>query len=85
MKSVRNQVGGTRVTAYLDRAKRSMQHIRKAIEELRDYIAKTDNRDRLEDVDSLLGVALLEIRSKLAVEETEKRLEQWRAEAGRPH
>ena len=62
-----------------------MQHIRKAIEELRDYIAKTDNRDRLEDVDSLLGVALLEIRSKLAVEETEKRLEQWRAEAGRPH
>ena len=45
-----------------------MQHIRRKIEELRRYIAKNEARADLEEVDALLGVALEEVRRKLASE-----------------
>ena len=43
-----------------------MQHIRKSIEELRRYIAASEARAELEEVDALLAVALAELRRKLA-------------------
>lgn len=43
-----------------------MQHVRKTIEHLRRYIATSDSRDALEEVDALLAVALEEVRRKLA-------------------
>lgn len=46
-----------------------MQHIRRKIEELRRYIAKNEARADLEEVDALLGVALEEVRRKLASEQ----------------
>ena len=42
-----------------------MQHIRTVIEDLRRYIAASDRRDELEEVDALLAVALEELRRKL--------------------
>lgn len=44
----------------------TMQHIRQSIEELRRYIASSTARAELEEVDSLLAVALEEVRRKLA-------------------
>ena len=43
-----------------------MQHIRKTIEELRRYIAVSEVRADLEEIDTLLAIALEEIRRKLA-------------------
>lgn len=43
-----------------------MQHIRQSIEELRRYIASSEVRADLEEVDALLAVALEEVRRKLA-------------------
>lgn len=45
-----------------------MQHIRTSIEQLRRYIARSEARAELEEVDSLLSVALEEVRRKLAAE-----------------
>jgi len=42
-----------------------MQHVRKTIEQLRRYIATCEAHDELEEVDSLLGVALEEVRRKI--------------------
>lgn len=44
-----------------------MQHVRHSIEDLRRYIAQSGARAELEEVDSLLSVALEEVRRKLAV------------------
>lgn len=43
-----------------------MQHIRRTIEDLRRYIAASQSRSELEEVDTLLAVALEEVRRKLA-------------------
>lgn len=43
-----------------------MQHVRKTVEELRRYIAGSESRDDLEEVDVLLSLALEELRRKLA-------------------
>lgn len=43
-----------------------MQHIRETIVDLRRYIAKSEVRKDLEEVDALLAVALEEVRRKLA-------------------
>lgn len=43
-----------------------MHHIRKTIEDLRRYIAVSESRDELEEVDALLDVALQEVRRRLA-------------------
>lgn len=45
-----------------------VQHIRTSIEELRRYIDRSEARAELEEVDSLLSVALEEVRRKLAAE-----------------
>lgn len=45
-----------------------MQHIRKSIEELRRYIAASESRVDLQEVDSLLAVALEEVRRRLGGE-----------------
>lgn len=42
-----------------------MQHIRQSIEDLRRYIAASQSRSELEEVDTLLAVALEEVRRKL--------------------
>lgn len=42
-----------------------MQHVRRTIEELRRYISTCDARAELEEVDTLLAVALEEVRRKL--------------------
>lgn len=42
-----------------------MQHVRNTIEQLRRYIATCEAHHELEEVDSLLGVALEEVRRKL--------------------
>lgn len=43
-----------------------MKHVRETIEELRHYIAASEDRTDLEEVDTLLAVALEEVRRKLA-------------------
>lgn len=43
-----------------------MQHVRNTIESLRRYIAASESRAELEEVDILLAVALEEVRKKLA-------------------
>jgi hypothetical protein len=43
-----------------------MQHVRQAIVELRRYIATCDARSDLHEVDTLLSVALEEVRRKIA-------------------
>lgn len=43
-----------------------MQHVRKTIEDLRRYIATSDVREDLEEVDGLLAIALVELRRKLS-------------------
>jgi hypothetical protein len=45
-----------------------MLHVRHSIEELRRYIAHSEARSELEEVDALLSVALEEVRRKLAAE-----------------
>jgi hypothetical protein len=47
-----------------------MQHVRKSIEDLRRYIAVSDSREELEEVDALLGVALEELRRALRARQT---------------
>jgi hypothetical protein len=42
-----------------------MRHVRKTIEELRRYIAQSEARAELEEVDVLLSVAIEELRRKL--------------------
>jgi hypothetical protein len=49
-----------------------MQHVRRTIEELRRYIAQCEARVELEEVDSLLAVALEEVRRKLQQKENEQ-------------
>ena len=44
----------------------AMQHVRKTVEELRRYIAKSESREELEEVDILLSLILEELRRKLA-------------------
>lgn len=46
-----------------------MKHVRATIEELRRYIAQSEMRSELEEVDALLSVALEEVRRKLAAKE----------------
>ncbi|MGN6304813.1 MAG: hypothetical protein ACTHNH_08360 [Mesorhizobium sp.] len=43
-----------------------MKHVRQSIEELRRYIATCEDHDDLYEVDTLLGVALEEVRRKIA-------------------
>lgn len=43
-----------------------MQHVRETLEALRRYIAKSEARAELEEVDTLLSVALDEVRRKQA-------------------
>jgi hypothetical protein len=43
-----------------------MRHIARVLEELRRYIATRSDRADLEEIDTLLGVALAQIRRKLA-------------------
>jgi hypothetical protein len=42
-----------------------LRHVRKTIEELRRYIAESEDRADLEEVDTLLDVALEEVRAKI--------------------
>jgi hypothetical protein len=42
-----------------------MQHVRSTIEQLRRYIATCEDRNDLQEVDTLLAVALDEVRRKL--------------------
>lgn len=42
-----------------------MQHVRNTIEQLRRYIASCEAHDELEEVDTLLAVALEEVRRKI--------------------
>lgn len=44
-----------------------MQHIRETLVRLRRYIAASESREELEEVDALLAVALEEVRRKLAI------------------
>lgn len=48
-----------------------MQHVRQTIEELRRYIATCEAHDDLFEVDTLLSVALEEVRRKLAKRQRE--------------
>lgn len=50
-----------------------MQHVRKTIEDLRRYIAASESRAELEEVDALLAVALEEVRKKLAARSARER------------
>ena len=50
-----------------------MQHIDKTIHDLRQYIAASDDKSALEEVDALLAVALLEVRRKLATSRNAER------------
>lgn len=43
-----------------------VKHVRKTIEELRRYIAENDSQHALQEVDTLLSIALEEVRRKLA-------------------
>ena len=43
-----------------------MKHIAQVLEELRRYIAGKEDRAELEEIDTLLSVALEEVRRKLA-------------------
>lgn len=43
-----------------------MKHIDEAIRELRLYIAVSEDKNDLEEIDALLAVALVEVRRKLA-------------------
>lgn len=43
-----------------------MNHVRATIEELRKYISHCEAHDDLQEVDTLLAVALEEVRRKLA-------------------
>lgn len=51
-----------------------MQHVRNTIEELRRYIAHCGARHELQEVDTLLAVALEEVRRKVQQTEAKKRL-----------
>lgn len=42
-----------------------MQHVRHTIEQLRRYIATCEAHEELQEVDTLLGVALEEVRRKI--------------------
>jgi hypothetical protein len=46
-----------------------MNHVRSTIEELRRYIATCDAHDDLMEVDTLLAVALEEVRRKLTAKQ----------------
>ena len=46
-----------------------MQHVRDTLEQLRRYIATCNAHDELEEVDTLLSVALEEVRRKIAQQE----------------
>ena len=50
-----------------------MKHVRATIEQLRRYIATCQAREELEEVDTLLAVALEEVRRKLQQKETRQR------------
>ncbi len=43
-----------------------MQHVRDTIAALRRYICESEDRDHLEEVDALLGIAESEVRRKIA-------------------
>ena len=43
-----------------------MRHIAQVLEELRRYIAGKEDRAELEEIDTLLSIALEEVRRKLA-------------------
>ncbi|WP_156460158.1 hypothetical protein [Mesorhizobium sp. Root157] len=47
-----------------------MQHVRRTIEDLRRYIVSCDSRAELEEVDTLLAVALEEVRRKIKEKES---------------
>jgi len=49
-----------------------MQHTRKVLEDLRRYIAQCDDRAELEEVDTLLDLALSDLRKKLASQHKKK-------------
>ncbi|MFC3205834.1 hypothetical protein [Aquamicrobium soli] len=46
-----------------------MHHVRTTLEQLRRYIANCEARDELQEVDTLLSVALEEVRRKIAQQE----------------
>ena len=50
----------------------AMKHVGQTIEELRRYIARSEARADLEEVDALLSVALEEVRRKLAAQPRRK-------------
>jgi hypothetical protein len=49
-----------------------MRHIAQVLEELRRYIAGKEDRAELEEIDTLLSVALDEVRRKLAQHDDQK-------------
>lgn len=49
-----------------------MKHVGQTIEDLRRYIARSEARADLEEVDVLLSVALEEVRRKLAAQPRRK-------------
>ena len=51
----------------------NMQHVRSTIEELRRYIATCEAHDDLLEVDTLLAVALEEVRRKIQQAENRQR------------
>ena len=53
----------------VERARGFMKHVRATIEELRRYILHCEDHDSLQEVDTLLDVALQEVRRKLAERE----------------
>lgn len=55
-----------------------MQHIRQQITELRRYIAASDKRSELEEVDALLAIALEDVKRKLAQEADEHESRPWK-------
>jgi hypothetical protein len=51
-----------------------MKHIAQVLEELRRYIGGKDDRAELEEIDTLLSIALEEVRRKLARQNPEQKL-----------
>ena len=65
-KSKGNKAKGEVLLEYLARAEPSMRHVHRTIEDLRRYIARSESRAELEEVDALLAVALEELKRKLS-------------------
>lgn len=65
----RNRDGTTCGDARCAASETALKHVRQTIEELRRYIAQSEARAELEEVDALFSVALEEVRRKLAAKD----------------